>query len=51
VLSYKGEVCKTGLTDATRIVYFHGYPKPAELPHVGWIHRHWHALGKAEAAA
>jgi hypothetical protein len=42
VVSYKGEVKKHGLTDATRIVYFHGQDKPHELPHVGWIARHWH---------
>lgn len=50
VVSYKGDIAKNGLTDDTRIVYFHGHPKAPELPHVGWIHRHWHALGKAEAA-
>jgi hypothetical protein len=42
VVSYKGEVKKHGLTDETRIVYFHGQDKPHELPHVGWIARHWH---------
>ena len=41
VVSYKGHVRKTGLTADTRIVYFHGEHKPHELPHVGWIDRHW----------
>lgn len=42
VVSYKGDVEKRGLSDETRIVYFHGERKPHELPHVGWIARHWH---------
>lgn len=42
VVSYKGEVAKRGLSDETRIVYFHGIPKMHQLPHVGWIARLWH---------
>lgn len=42
VVSYKGEIAKNGLSDETRIVYFHGEQKPHQLPHVGWIARHWH---------
>lgn len=41
VVSYKAEVRERGLADETRIVYFHGQLKPHELPHVGWIARHW----------
>lgn len=44
VVSYKGEVAKNGLTEDTRIVFFHGHPKARDLPHVGWIARHWHDL-------
>lgn len=42
VVSFKRHVRKQGLDDAMRIVYFHGNDKPHELPHVGWIARHWH---------
>lgn len=41
VVSYKRHVREDGLTEETRIVYFHGEHKPHELPHVGWIARHW----------
>lgn len=41
VASYRVHIKKTGLTADTRIVYFHGREKPHELPHVGWIDRHW----------
>jgi hypothetical protein len=41
VVSYKGRVIEHGLDPETRLVYFHGILKPHELPHVGWIHRHW----------
>lgn len=52
VVSYKGKVRADGLTDDTRIVYFHGRNKPHELGHIGWIARHWHAddLKKERAA-
>lgn len=46
VVSYKGEIAKQGLGEDTRMVFFHGWPKPPQLLHVGWVHRHWH-----EAAA
>lgn len=42
VVSFKGDIAKHGLSDETRIVFFHGKAKPHELPHVGWIARHWH---------
>lgn len=42
VVSYKGHTKAHGLEDETAIVYFHGEAKPHELPHVGWIARHWH---------
>lgn len=42
VVSYKGHARKHGLEPETAIVYFHGNQKPHELPHVGWIARHWH---------
>lgn len=51
VVSYKGAVRKSGLTEDTRIVYFHGRQKPHELGHVGWIARHWHENLPAEQAA
>lgn len=51
VVSYKGDIAKNGLSDETRIVYFHGRAKPHELPHVGWIARHWHDNVKVGAAA
>lgn len=41
IVSYKRHVLRGGLTDDTRIVYFHGEKKPHELPHVGWIAKHW----------
>lgn len=41
IVSYKAKIMKDGLEDDTRIVYFHGQLKPHELPHVGWIARHW----------
>lgn len=41
IVSYKGHVERhRGLGDA-RIVYFHGERKPHQLPHVGWISKHW----------
>lgn len=40
VVSYKGEVVASGLA-AARMVYFHGVPKPHELPAEGWIQKHW----------
>lgn len=49
VVSFKGDVKKNGLSDETRIVYFHGVDKPHQLPHVGWIARHWHDNVKAAA--
>ena len=49
VVSYKGHTKKHGLEDETAIVYFHGKEKPAELPHVGWIARHWHDNRKEAA--
>lgn len=49
VVSFKGEIAKHGLSDETRIVYFHGKAKPHELPHVGWIARHWHDNVKVAA--
>lgn len=41
IVSYKGDVRQNGLSADTRIVYFHGKEKPAELPHLGWIRKHW----------
>lgn len=41
IVSYKRHIEKGGLTEDTRIVYFHGERKPHELPHVAWIGRHW----------
>lgn len=49
VVSYKGEIAKNGLSEDTRIVYFHGIPKAKDLPHVGWIARHWHDNVRAAA--
>lgn len=49
VFSYKAHVKKMGLPDDARIVYFHGAEKPHELPHVGWIARHFHDNVKAAA--
>lgn len=40
VQSYKGFVRDQGLNGA-RICYFHGVPKPHELPDVPWIAEHW----------
>jgi hypothetical protein len=40
VQSFKGAVRDQGLGD-TRIVYFHGYEKPHELPSMPWIAEHW----------
>lgn len=51
VVSYKGRIQRGGLQPETRVVFFHGPHKPWELGHVGWVHRHWHALDRAEAAA
>lgn len=52
VQSFKGSVFKRGLGDDARICYFHGFPKPSELAHVGWIYRHWHTVvPDAEVAA
>lgn len=41
IVSFKASVRDTGLTPETRIVYFHGEHKMHELPHIGWIARHW----------
>lgn len=41
IVSYKAEVRQRGLSEDTRIVYFHGEAKMHELPHVGWIAKHW----------
>lgn len=41
IVSYKRHVERGGLTEDTRICYFHGEKKPHELPHVAWIGRHW----------
>lgn len=41
VVSYKGHVQHYGLEDETRIVYFHGKLKPAELSHLEWVQEHW----------
>lgn len=41
IVSYKRHIERGGLTDETRICYFHGERKPHELPHVAWIGRHW----------
>ncbi len=41
IVSYKASVREFGLTDDTRIVYFHGEHKMHELPHIGWISKHW----------
>lgn len=49
-VSYKGRVQYVGLEDETRVVFFHGAVKPHELPHVGWVARHWHEE-RVEAAA
>jgi hypothetical protein len=51
VCSWKGAIKRDGLTDDTRIVYFHGLGKPHELMHVGWIARHWRTDEAAEKAA
>ncbi len=51
VVSYKGRIKNLGLDDDTRIVFFHGPHKPHELPHVGWVARHWHENKAAEKAA
>lgn len=42
VVSFKGDIAKNGLSEDTRIVYFHGKYKPHELGHIGWIKRAWH---------
>jgi len=49
VVSYKGHTKKHGLEETTAIVYFHGEDKPHQLPHVGWIARHWHDNVRAAA--
>lgn len=41
IVSYKRHVERVGLKPEMRICYFHGERKPHELPHVGWISRHW----------
>tara|TARA_R110000868_G_scaffold18728_5_gene81797 strand:- start:1708 stop:2421 length:714 start_codon:yes stop_codon:yes gene_type:complete len=41
IVSYKAEIRAEGLGEDTRIVYFHGEHKMHELPHVGWIAKHW----------
>ena len=41
IVSYKGEVKQNGLSEDTRIVFFHGEHKPHQLPHLGWIRKHW----------
>lgn len=41
-VSYKGRVQHCGLEPENRVVFFHGPAKPHELPHVGWVGRHWH---------
>lgn len=41
IVSFKRHVEREGLNEAMRIVYFHGEKKPHELPHIGWIARHW----------
>jgi hypothetical protein len=43
ILSYKVEVQgKEGhALDDARIVYFHGVPKPHEIPDEPWVKEHW----------
>lgn len=41
IVSYKRHVEKQGLGDDVRICYFHGERKMHELPHIGWIAKHW----------
>jgi hypothetical protein len=42
VISYKAHVAKQGRLPANaKIVYFHGHPKPNELPHVPWVRDNW----------
>lgn len=41
IVSYKASVREHGLSEDTRIVYFHGEAKPHQLPHIGWIARNW----------
>lgn len=40
VRSYKGHLKGKDIGE-TRIAYFHGELKAHELPHIGWIARHW----------
>ena len=40
IKSYKVQVVPPDLGD-TRIVYFHGNPKPHMLDHLPWITEHW----------
>jgi hypothetical protein len=40
VVSYKGQVRDHGLSRNTRVVYFHGTPKPHEL-HDAWVQEAW----------
>lgn len=40
VASYKAHVRGKGLGKA-RIVYFHGMPKPSDLPAEPWVRQHW----------
>lgn len=49
ILSFKRHVRKQGLPEDARIIFFHGELKPHELPHIGWIARHWHDNVKAAA--
>lgn len=45
VQSYKAHVRpqekQHGLSGTTKIVYFHGKPKPHELMHLPWVKEHW----------
>ncbi len=41
IVSYKRSIRADGLSEETRIVYFHGEHKMHELPQVGWIAKHW----------
>jgi hypothetical protein len=41
VVSYKGHTKHYGIEDETRIVYFHGVEKPAELGHLDWVAESW----------
>lgn len=41
VVSYKAHVAKQGTIHKTRIVYFHGKPKPDTLLHLPWVKECW----------